>query len=100
METDRQREGGREEEEEEEELNTIVLWRDSSQNKTTAIQDNKWRDEQDEEEQQDDLNADDEQLGEEVGQHRLHGAHTWGRDATKHPCVYRLRSKPLIGRKK
>lgn len=58
-------------------------------------------DEQDEEQQQDDLNADDQQLREEVSQHRLHGAHTWGRDATKHPRVYRLRSKPLIrGNKK
>lgn len=34
-------------------------------------------DEQDEEEQQDDLNADDEQLREEVSQHRLQRAHTW-----------------------
>lgn len=32
-------------------------------------------DEQDEEQHQDDLNADDKQLREEVGQHRLHGAH-------------------------
>lgn len=32
-------------------------------------------DEKDEEEHQDDLNADDKQLREEVGQHRLHGAH-------------------------
>lgn len=34
-------------------------------------------DEQDEEQHQEDLNADDEELGEEVSQHRLHGAHTW-----------------------
>lgn len=37
-------------------------------------------DEQDEEEQQDDLNADDEQLREEVSQHHLQRAHTWSRD--------------------
>lgn len=34
-------------------------------------------DEQYEEEQQDDLNADDEQLREEVSQHRLQRAHAW-----------------------
>lgn len=55
-------------------------------------------DEQDEEEQQDDLDADDEQLREEVSQHRLQGAHTWWRErkATRHPSVYSPRSKQLI----
>lgn len=39
-----------------------------------------FEDEQDEEEQQDDLNADDEQLREEVSQHRLQRAHPWYRE--------------------
>lgn len=39
-----------------------------------------FEDEQDEEEQQDDLNADDEQLREEVSQHRLQRAHAWYRE--------------------
>lgn len=41
-----------------------------------------FEDEQYEEEQQDDLNADDEQLREEVSQHRFQRAHAWYKSNT------------------
>lgn len=63
---------------------------------SAAVRNTNLKDEQNEEEQQEDLDADDQQLREEMSQHRLHGAHTCNTPDNTHHHQYSITNTTLI----